>query len=347
VTQRSVPEGLAYALDVQPAELVPRDDSPVGRATQLAQVETMLTEWWPGEVPDDRPARPWEQVKAELDTLIQLRERAVYDEEVRLLPGLLHDLLAHAGAGAHRRDALVGLICAYDAAGGVASVFGVRHVSLMCADRIQIAAEQLGDPEWMGAARSLRALKMSSASRSRQQRLGVVAADMPGARLESRGMGHLTAALAAAAQGDGATADEHLTEADRMAGHLDLVQSTWGLSTMHFGRANVGVWRLAIEVELGDERAVDRGRAVQWQALPPFRQGTYWVDLGRALIQKRRTRDEGLRALLKAEEITPQGVRENAFVRDAVTDLMASARRAAGGRELRGLALRMGIAPNR
>jgi hypothetical protein len=43
--------------------------------------------------------------------------------------------------------------------------------------------------------------------------------------------------------------------------------------------------------------------------------------------------------------LAPQQVRNNVFAREAVTGLLASSRREAGGRELRGLAWRMGVAP--
>jgi hypothetical protein len=49
--------------------------------------------------------------------------------------------------------------------------------------------------------------------------------------------------------------------------------------------------------------------------------------------------------LLRAETLAPQLVRNNVFVRESVADLLAKARRDAGGRELRGLAWRLGIAP--
>ena len=76
------------------------------------------------------------------------------------------------------------------------------------------------------------------------------------------------------------------------------------------------------------------------------RQGMYWADLGRALVTERRTREQGVQALVKAERIAPQRIRNNVFVRESVSDLLTKARRDAGSRELRGLAWRMGIAPN-
>jgi hypothetical protein len=81
------------------------------------------------------------------------------------------------------------------------------------------------------------------------------------------------------------------------------------------------------------------------QALPTSRQGALLDGPWAGLLQEKRSRDEGLGAILKAEKLTPQQVRSNPFVRDAVAGLLASARREAGGRELRGLAHRIGVAP--
>ena len=75
------------------------------------------------------------------------------------------------------------------------------------------------------------------------------------------------------------------------------------------------------------------------------RQASFWVDYGRGMLAERRTRKEGLTALLRAEQLAPQQVRTNVWAREAVTGLLGTEVRAAGGRELRFLAWRMGIAP--
>jgi hypothetical protein len=70
----------------------------------------------------------------------------------------------------------------------------------------------------------------------------------------------------------------------------------------------------------------------------------FWADLGRGMAQERSTRDEAVGALLHAEQIAPQRIRPNPFVRETIADLLRRAPRdAALGRELRGMAYRMGI----
>jgi hypothetical protein len=52
-----------------------------------------------------------------------------------------------------------------------------------------------------------------------------------------------------------------------------------------------------------------------------------------------------VRVLLHAESLAPQRIRHDVFVRETVAGLLRQIRRDAGGRELRRLAWRMGIAP--
>jgi hypothetical protein len=74
------------------------------------------------------------------------------------------------------------------------------------------------------------------------------------------------------------------------------------------------------------------------------RRAGFYSDLGRGLATERAYRHEAVAALRTAERLAPQRVRANPFVRDVVTDLMRRARRDAIGRELRGMAYRMGLA---
>ena len=106
------------------------------------------------------------------------------------------------------------------------------------------------------------------------------------------------------------------------------------------------LWRVAIGVELGHGGQVaEIASTVRPDTISRSRQAAFWVDYGRGLLAERKTREHGLSALLRAEELAPQQVRNNVFVRETVADLLGSARRDAGGRELRGFAWRLGIAP--
>lgn len=73
-------------------------------------------------------------------------------------------------------------------------------------------------------------------------------------------------------------------------------------------------------------------------------QAAYWTDFGRATARLPGRRENAVRALLTAEELFPVRMYRNPFARETVADLLGRARRDAGGRELRGLAYRMGVA---
>lgn len=70
----------------------------------------------------------------------------------------------------------------------------------------------------------------------------------------------------------------------------------------------------------------------------------YYGDIARGLAQDKRIRVEAVGMLRTAEKAAPQRVRTNPFLRDTVTDLLRRSKSDAMGRELRGIAYRMGLA---
>jgi transcriptional regulator with XRE-family HTH domain len=349
VTKRTVLEALASALQVSPVELTgkpyaPTDESSGQAHAGMAAIEDALTGWRVGEVPDV-PQRPWPAVRAQVDHLDSvLRPKAEYGEQARLLPTLTRDLLAASAVSEHRRDALIGLVSVYKAAAYLAHDLGVIGLPVLAVERMREVAAELDDPVWIGYAAYQRAQLLSGGNRARQYELAVGVADMSSSRIEVRGLAHLTAALASAAQGSGDAARDHLTEASTLADMLEPDVSPW--MRTNFGRTNVGIWRVSIGLELGlGGRIAEIAEKVRPEGVSQSRQAAYWIDYGRGLLAERKTRDRGLVALLNAERLAPQKVRNNVFAREAVSSLLVNARREAGGRELRGLAWRMGVAP--
>ncbi|MGH3802411.1 MAG: hypothetical protein ACRDTD_20250 [Pseudonocardiaceae bacterium] len=95
-------------------------------------------------------------------------------------------------------------------------------------------------------------------------------------------------------------------------------------------------------------KVAELARGVRPDALPrKARQGSFWADLGRALVAEKAARERGIQALVTAESIALQLIRTDVFVRETVADLLRQARRDAGGRELRGLARSLGVTPIR
>ena len=95
-------------------------------------------------------------------------------------------------------------------------------------------------------------------------------------------------------------------------------------------------------------QALLAARTVHPELLPSaVHQAGFWADVGRALAVERKTRDRAVQVLVHAEQLAPQRIRHHVLVRETVAGLLRRARRGAGGRELRGLAWRMGLGPSR
>ncbi len=64
---------------------------------------------------------------------------------------------------------------------------------------------------------------------------------------------------------------------------------------------------------------------------------------GRALARIGGHQDDAVRALRRAERISPARVQRHPFTRDVIAELLARSRRDAADRELRGMAYRAGL----
>ncbi|MEU2035753.1 helix-turn-helix domain-containing protein [Nocardia amamiensis] len=357
LSNRHTVEALARALQVAPSELTGRPwESPDGVTaaahSALIAFENALDECELGEDPEI-PIRPWPEIAADLRRLRRYRQAADYAAQGGLTPGLLSELhAAYVRMPESREQVLRGLIICYDAMAWATKRLGGRGLPLLAAKAAYQCAEELGSPASIGFAVWLRGSVAGEVSRSKQYNRSVAMADQlsshldDSATIQSYGMLHLNAALAAAVQADRSTAETHLDEAAAVAARMDDEVGTFG--GFWFGRINVDIWRSSIGLELGDGvRAVEQAAHVPVEAIPsPVRQANYYAEVGRALLVEPKYRDRGLAMLLKAEAIAPQRVRSDFFVREAVADQLRTARRDAGGRNLRGLAWRLGIAPD-
>lgn len=351
VNRRSVLESLARALRVSPLELTGQPHPSPGDARTASAVATLsdvLGGWWIGEAPP--PGRPAAQALADLAAFHAARTSSRphaagdYATQAQTLAALIRDLLAASADPSTAREALPALLTAYHVAGSTAARLRVTGLPALAADRMRQAADRLDDPTWRAVADWARAHFLSGTNRERQYDLAVAVAD-GAARPETRGMANLTAAVAASARGDAALATAHLDEAAAVAERVEPDVSPWPSGIMQFGRTNVGIFRVAVGVELGEGARV-REFAATFRPEPASRgrQAAYWIDYGRGLLAERRTREEGLLALLRAEKLAPHQVRASVFAREAVASLLVTTRQQAGGRDLRGLAWRLGVA---
>jgi transcriptional regulator with XRE-family HTH domain len=356
VERRTTLEALAAALRVAPSELTGSPLLVEGMNVDQSAVVSLRAALGEFDLDDDgdRAPAPWVQVRAGVDRVNELRPKAEYTAMALMLPDLLRDLYASLD-GPHRREALQGLADCYLSSLSACKNLGYSDLAIACALRIRDVSHQLAGPEWTGLAAYARAQAIGSGARDRVGALAVKAADDITGDLdqpqvaEVYGMLHLVAALAATTTGRLDTARDHVAEAAEVAARPGVGShgSDAGFMHMWFGPGNVGLWQTMLAVESGEGgRAVEIARGLDPESIPAAssRQGMWWIDVGRGLAMERGTRDEAVRAFRRAEDIAPQLTRANPWVRETVTGLLSRAQRDAGGRELRGLAYRVGIA---
>jgi transcriptional regulator with XRE-family HTH domain len=357
VTNRKTLEAMASALRVHPTELTgqpwtPHDADDADAHAGLMAIEIALERYELGTEPEV-PARAWPQIQTDLDRLIKIThwtsDHAVMGELAPAVIGELHG--AYLRLPQQRREILLGLMNAYSSAMWTTKRLGGRGLPTLAARSVQHCAEALGDPVWLGYAAWLRGNATGQLDRAAQYRRSVTVAETltgqldSGDALQAYGMLHLSAALAASAQAESATAATHLQEASALAARMDTEVGTW--AHLWFGPTNVGIWKTSLALEIGEHgQALEAAKTVHPELLPGgVRQAEFWAEVDRALVATKKTREKGVRVLLHAEQLAPQLIRTDVFVRETVADLLRQARRDAGGRELRGLAWRMGVAP--
>ena len=355
VDRRSTLEALAAALEVAPGELTGSHELVVGEgmgevhaavvALRVALADNALDD------PADDATRPWPALVADLHRVNNdLRPRADHAALGLVLPDLIADLHATAAADPdHRRDALVGLLDVYTAAVVALKHLGESDLAAVAALQARAVAAEVGSPAYTALAEWVRALAVSSPARQRSLSLASRAADRvapvvgsDGAAAEMYGMLHLMCALNAAALNRYGESADHQAEAADVAARVGA-----GTNFGHtcFGVPNYGFWRVTLAVERGEGgKVAEIARDVDPTAVgSASRRAGFYTDLGRGLASDRGRRGDAVKALRTAEQLAPQRVRANPYVRETVTDLLRLARRDAGGRELRGLAYRMGV----
>ncbi len=357
VDRRSTLEALARALRVTPAELTGAPYPPTDAATSdahesIAALRVALAETELDDPAANEPARPLAALRTELAQVNTLRQDCDYAALGQALPPLVVDLHAHLdGANDQiRRELLIALVECYEAARAAGKHLGAPDLSQIAARHVRDVADALSGPEWMGLAAWSRAQAIGSTARGRALSLTREAADELSGELDSPaaaeiyGALHLVAALAATTLGRFDDAESHLTEATETAVRTG---SGTNFAQLYFGPANVETWRMMLAAERGEGgKVAEIASNVDPACLPPSRErrSAFYVDLGRGLAAERGRRGDAVAALRIAEEIAPQKVRINPLVRETVGDLLYQARRDAEGRELRGLAYRMGVA---
>ncbi|HET9256054.1 MAG TPA: helix-turn-helix transcriptional regulator [Pseudonocardiaceae bacterium] len=357
VDSRSLLEALAAALEVAPGDLTGAHELPAAEGMGEAHAAVVALRVALADNALDDPAgdsgRPWPELVAVLDRVnSELRPAADYAGMGLVLPDLITDLHAVAAShGAHRREALGGLLDVYTAATFTVKHLGEPDLATVAAMHARAVAAELGSPAHTALAEYLRAHAVSSPARARSMVLAATAADRVAPWIgtdrgaaEMYGMLRLTCALNAAALGRPGESAEHQAEAAEVAARVGA-----GTDFGHqcFGVTNVGFWGITLAVERGEGAKVrELAREIgPGTVMSASRRAGFYSDLGRGLATERAHWPQAVAALRTAERLAPQRFRANPFVREVVIDLRRRTRgNTALGRELRGMAHRMGLA---
>jgi transcriptional regulator with XRE-family HTH domain len=300
-------------------------------------------------------ARPLADLAREVaDGVRPACRQADYLRAGELLPTLIDELHVHVAEPADEamlRLALETLVDACIAAEETANVLGYTDLAYAAAARAMEAAAALDEPAQRGKAEWAHVMtlprdgmperKLAVAERAADQ-LEPHARDALG--VEILGMLTLTAAMSAAVVHRDDTAGTWLDEAGALANRVpDTPMVNWQL----FSATNVGIWRVQVGCERGLAGAgmLELARQVDISRLSAHsqRRAAFLADAGRGLARDPRTRSDAVQWLLQAERAAPQWTRNNPPTRDTVAFLLNRARADAGGRELRGMAARMGV----
>jgi transcriptional regulator with XRE-family HTH domain len=303
-------------------------------------------------VDEARPLTELHQVV--FGTVEPLRRVCDYVAVGRLLPDCIDELYRHAAEPADQAAhqlALETLVEACVIASAVSKELNYLDLACLAAQRAEEAAAVLGDPVQKGKADFMWLLTLPRAGSWDRN---LAAAEQAANELEPHarnplgrqvlGMLTLTASLSAASIQRGDRASHWLSEAEKIgAGVPDEPMRTWQC----FSSTNVHIWRISVGVERGESGGTvsELARNVDLSLLEPkaSRRAGYFADVGRGLAREPRTRAEAVHWLRRAEDTAPQRVRNSPAVRDTVAYLLNRATAAAGGRELRGMAARMGL----
>lgn len=353
--RRSHISALAAALRVSETELVggphlsadPVQSAP--HATIPAIRAALLTNTFTSPAADH--ARPLSELVAETVRIDRGGHNLV--EVGNKLPALIDELHVHACAPADEAAlqlALETLIEAFHRATFATKDLGYVDLASVAAMRAADVARILDDPVGIGKAASLQIHTMPANSRRETFAMAERAAEAlePHAReeldIQVLGMLVLAASLTATVLYDYDTADHWIGQAAELADRVsDDPGHNWGA----FSASNVGVWKVALATERGESGGalLELAGGVDEEVIAPRRgrHAAFLADVGRGLARDRKMHREAEQWLLRAERIAPHKIRNSGPVGETVAVMVQQSRGAAVGRELRGLASRMGI----
>jgi transcriptional regulator with XRE-family HTH domain len=354
VDRMSVLENVAAALDVPLAELAAEapvvaavaEEPPDARGLRLVlsgahALRAML---------NGRRSPATSTLRAKSRKAWDLTHASRYTDLTDLLRGLVPDLeTAARTAGEPQRAEVFELMAAtYQACSAALAKLGEPEAAWIAADRAMAAAERAGNP-MLVAAGAFRLVFVFLAARHYDQaeettRTAAAALHPRADQGDPQAMslwGALTLqrAVIASRINDPDAAYDHLERARQVAMRLGDGRNDYNTE---FSPANVGLYEIAIAVELGDAgRALRVAATVGATELSAERRARMLIDMARAYAQRRQV-NEAVVALRQAEDITPEQVHGHELVGQLVSDLLTM--QVPPSSELRDLARRVGAA---
>ncbi|WP_055482550.1 helix-turn-helix domain-containing protein [Sphaerimonospora mesophila] len=276
------------------------------------------------------PVPPTAEVRPRVDRAWELTHESRYVELADLLRGLVPALeTAVRSAPPERRAELFELLAmTYQACSAALAKLGEPEAAWIAADRAIVAAERAGDPLMMAAGAFRLGLvflgarhfdQVEETARTACEALWFLADQGKPEAMSLWGGLTLQRAVAASRLNAADTAYQHLARAREIAERLGDGRNDYNTE---FGPVNVLLHEVAVAVELGDAgHALRVGAAADTSTLSPERRARLHVDLARAHAQRRQV-SEAVAALLEAEEITPEQIRNHRIPRQLVSDLL-------------------------
>jgi transcriptional regulator with XRE-family HTH domain len=362
--RRSHIAGLARALNVSEADIIggPHLSGDPAQLDAYASIPALRMALQSSSIgrPAIDMARPLPELATERNVTVERLIRLCdYAGSGNHLPSLIEELHFHAFAPRDEpalRLALETLVEAYANAAEMARHAGQRDLASVASIKALQAADILDDPVQKGKAAMWHLLNMpheGTSSLAAWERTHIAAKDAvdqlePHAReprgIQVLGMLTLMTSLTAAAMKQHETAKTWLGEADDLARRVDdELDHNW----MGFSTTNVGLWRIAIGVERGESggAVLEMAKPIHSEKLNHYRsrKAAFFSDVGRALARERKTLNDSVPWLRRAETAAPAFIRNNMPVRHTCEVLHGKNLAPSMRVELRGMMARMGI----
>ncbi|MER6575288.1 helix-turn-helix transcriptional regulator [Nonomuraea sp. NPDC001023] len=280
-----------------------------------------------------REPRTLDELEANVKLAEQLRQDAKFAALGDVLPGIINDLtLITAGSATDRDRAEALMLRACHMARVSSNLLGHHDLGWTAVQRELVAAQRVGSPDLVAAASwDLCGVWLHEAQLDPAKSAALSALDQiePHVGADDRikamwGALHLRAAVAYSRLWDPREAENHLEEARRVA---DVLPRDGNVFQTQFNRVNTTIHAVEVSMELGRPREViTRAEHVEIAEIASSeRQAHYWTCTAAGYHMNRKD-NEAVDALLRADRIAPQHVRNRPMVRNIVRDLRDSSR---------------------